>query len=231
MFKGDGRRLTGSDGRIYEATFGTEIVGDGVAALPVGYYVVSGVAGSSTFPAPASGGMAISVGYLLRVRTGDNIVPAIGDNVLPMTLTGRCDVTGFTIPFTKDQIDMTTLCDDFKIYEPGKTDMQGSLDAIVEIGETLAESGTVTQFIDYVEQDGDTSIDVFQKAETVLFAYFQLNSNEYKGDEIGLLMPINLYGFSLGGAVGDAQTFTSDFRIAPIDDPVVKVAAYRIAVA
>ena len=226
MFKGDGRRLTGSKGEVYTAVLQTEVIGDGATQLAEGIHLITAVAASTGFPAP-SAGAEIEPGYLVFVRAGQVITPAIGDNTRQLTLTRRCDITDFTMPFTADEIEVTTLCDEIKRYEKGKVDMQGTMNGITTIGETTGDNGFLNQFIDIVEQDGETSLDLYKKTEEVLFGYFRVNKDENIGDEISVFLPINIFGTSVGAAQADAQTFATGFRIASFEDPLIKPALYR----
>jgi hypothetical protein len=225
-FLGNGRRLTGSKGEVYTATLQAEVEGDGIANLAEGVHLVTGVAASTAFPSNTSG-EEIESGYLIFVRDGEVITPAVGDNTRQLTLTRRCDVTSFSMPFTADEIEVTTLCDTLKRYEKGKIDMAGSLSGIVTIGETTGNDGFLNQFIDIVEQDGTTSLDLYKQAEEVLFGYFRINKDQSIGDELAVFLPINVFGASLGAAQADAQTFETSFRIASFDDPTIKPALYR----
>lgn len=228
-FSGDGRKLTGSDGTIYKGELGAEVSGDGVTALSVGEYIVTAVAAVTGFPAAASGGDEIRVGDYIIVKTGQTITPEVGDDVKPLTLTELCDVTSWTLPFTKDEIETSTFCDDIKTYEPGKADAQGSISGITTIGTTTDEGGFLNQFIDVIKQDGETSYDVFESSSELLLAKLVANKNSSKGDDIFVFAPVNVYGASIGGDQSSAQTFDSNFRIASSAE--VNTALYRVAVA
>lgn len=225
-FTGNGRKLTGSKGEVYTATLEAEVEGDGVAALVEGIHLITAVAGSTGFPAN-SAGSAIEAGYLVFVRSGQTITPEVGDNTRQLTLTRRCDITDFTMPFTADEVEVTTLCDEIKRYEKGKIDMAGNMNGITTIGETTGDSGFLNQFIDIVEQDGTTSLDLYKQAEEVLFGYFRVNKDSNIGDELSVFLPINIFGTSVGAAQADAQTFATGFRIASYEDPLIKPALYR----
>jgi len=225
-FLGNGRKLTGSKGEVYTVTLGTEVEGDGIEDLAVGVHLVTGVAETTGFPSNDEGAE-IEPGYLIFVRTGQTITPAVGDNTRLLTLTRKCDITDFTMPFTADEIDVTTLCDELKRYEKGKIDMAGTINGIVTIGETTGDDGFINQFIDIVEQDGTTSLDVYKQKEEVLFGYFRINKDTNLGDELAVFLPMNIFGASLGAAQASAQTCSSNFRIASFEEPLIKPALYR----
>lgn len=215
-FSGDGRKLTGSDGTVYKVTIGTEVTGNGSLALTPGLYLITQVGGATDWPTTsgATGATAVTAGRIIRIRTGDSIQPTSTDKYKPLTLTQMCDITSFSMPFTANEIDVTTFCDDIMTYEVGKVDMQGSLSGITTIGTTTDNGGFLNQFIDIVRQDHATSIDVFESASSVLFGYFVINKNANKGDELAIFAPINIFGASVGGEMGNAQSFDSNFRIA-----------------
>jgi len=225
-FTGDGRKLTGNDGLVYKATIGVEVVGNAVLAMPVGLHLVTAVAAATGFPAKTTGTI-IEVGRLIRVRTGQTITPAVGDKFKTLTLATLCDITSFTMPFTAAEIDTTTFCDDIMTYEVGKVDMQGTMDGITTIGTTTDNGGLLNRFIDIIKQDGITSYDVYQSSAEVYFGYFVVNKTAAKGDELAVFAPVNLFGASLGGAMGDAQGFSSNFRFASYDG--ILPALYRFA--
>jgi len=211
-YNGDGQKLVGDDGFLQIATFGTEIPGDGATPLPVGTYLVTGVAGTSAFPAPADGGTAIGEGDIITVETGATITPAVDDDVVTLNLADKCDVSDWTMEFTKEEIETTTLCDAVKKYRAGKADMTGTINGIFLTGTTDDKDGPLRQFIDIVRQDGDASWDKFEQAEAVLLGFFYVNNDTNIADKMWVSAPVQLYGQSVGGEIGSAQTFSSPFR-------------------
>jgi len=211
-FQGNGTKLVGDDGFLQTAEFGTEIPGDGATPLPEGIYVVTNVAGVSAFPAPADGGDNISNGDVLVVEAGASITPAIDDDVVTLNMTDKCDVTDWTNEFTKEEIETTTLCDVVKTYRSGKSDASGTINGVFVTGITDDKDGPLRQFIRIVKQDGDASYDSFAQREEVLFAFLYVNDDTNIADKMWIAAPIQLYGESVGGELGSAQTFASPFR-------------------
>lgn len=228
-FSADGRRLVGKDGKIYTATFGAEVTGDGSTALTAGLYLVTAVGGTTDWPTTsgATGATAITAGKLIRIRTGSTITPTTTDKYKPITLTQRCDITSFSMEFSADEIDVTTGCDDLKVYEVGQADMSGSMSGITSIGVTTGPDGFLNQFIDLAAQNGDTSYDVYEAGSEVLYGWFVINSNTSKGDEIGIFAPINVFSSSVGGDLGSAQSFDASFRFAAVSG--ISNCMYRFA--
>lgn len=213
-FTGNGTKLVGDDGFLQNATFGAEVLGDGVATLAVGTYLIINVAGTSAFPAPASGGTAAAAGDILVVKTGDVITPATDDDVVTLTLTDQCDVTSWVMEFSSEEIDTTTLCDTVKTYRKGKSDMSGTLAGVYTVGLTNDKDGKFREFIDIAEQDGDASFDRFEQQENILLGTFFLNNDSNKADEQYIVANYQLFGQGAGGELGSAQTFSSPFRFA-----------------
>ena len=98
------KRLVGKDGEVYAATKGALVEGNGSTALTDGYYIVAAIA--STSSALPTG---LQAGYVFKGSA--EITPAEGDNVIPLTLTKKCDVNNFSVEYSADEIDVTTLCD------------------------------------------------------------------------------------------------------------------------
>jgi hypothetical protein len=212
-FNGDGQKFTGDDGFIKKAAFSTEIIGDGSTPLPVpGVYLITDVAGVSTFPAPALGGDAAAIGDILVLKTGDSVTPAVGDDVVTLVLTDQCDISSWTMEFTKEEIEVTTLCDDVKKYRAGKADMSGSMNGIFSAGISDATDGQLRQFIRIAKQDGDASFDSFSQQESILLAFFYVNIDTNIADEMYVVAPYQVFGYGLGGEIGSAQSFTTPFR-------------------
>ena len=212
-FTGNGVKLAGDDAVGKKATFGAEVMGDGAKKLPAGDYIVIGIAAVSGFPAAITTGTgtSIEVGQLISVISTDTITPAVGDNVVTMTLEDLCDISSFAMEFSKDEIETTTLCDSIKKYITGKADMAGSMNGLFTTGISDADDGFLRQFITVVKQDGDVSYSVFSQAESVLLGFFEINKTT-KTDIMTVVAPYQLYGYGLGGEMGSAQSFSSSFK-------------------
>jgi hypothetical protein len=211
-FQGDGTKLTGDDGFLKKATFGTEIPGDGVTALPVGTYLVTKVAAASSFPTTALGGTGIAEGDILDVKTGVTITPAVDDDVVTLVLTDQCDISSWTMEFTRPEIDVTTLCNPQKVYRAGKVDMSGTLNGMYVTGTSDSVTGLLRQFLDIAKQDQDQSFDRFTKQDAILLGFFYLNRDTNIADEQLVIAPYQSYGYSLGGEQESAVTFSAPFR-------------------
>ena len=241
-FNGNGVRLAGDDGALQKASFGAEILGDGLAALPVPTvssvyfaYLVIKIAAASAFPAPALGGDSIISGDILILKQGDSITPATDDNVVTLDLADRCDISSWGLEFSAAEIDATTLCDKIMKYIKGKVDASGTMAGVFVTGTTDSTDGFLREFIDIKKQDGDVSFDTFLKEDTIPLGFFYVNKKVSKADLMIVITPFQLYGESLGGELGTAQTFSSPFRPAALsytsaagDDVEINPSFYRI---
>ena len=204
---GETKRLVGKDGEVYAATKGTLIEGNGSTALTDGYYIVAAVAStSSALPA------GLQAGYVFKGSA--EITPAEGDNVIPLTLARKCDITSFSVEYSADEIDVTTLCDTQRSYRAGFTDATGTLEGVTTIG--LSEY-LMEKFIPIIEQTGET-VTVTEINGDALIVRLVLNKQTAGGTVMSYFAPIALTSYNIGASVDDAQTYTANFRNTPDDD-------------
>jgi len=220
-FTGNGQKLIGEDGTIYDVVFGTEASGG--APLDEGLYLVTAVAdAASGWPGTsgASGADTIGVGRIVEVRETDTaITPAATDKYIPLTVSELCDMSAWSLSFSTDEVDITSFCSDFKVYRAGKDDATGTVNGIFTLGTTdkLTGFSLARNFIDIVRQDGGDSYDVYEKSKGAKLARFVMNDVFTVGDYMDVWMPIEFFGFNLGAEQGaNAQTFDSSFRISEL---------------
>ena len=201
------KRLVGKDGEVYAATKGELIEGNGSTALTDGYYIVAAVAStSSALPA------GLQAGYVFKGSA--EITPAEGDNVIPLTLARKCDITSFSVEYSADEIDVTTLCDTQRSYRAGFTDATGTLEGVTTIG--LSEY-LMEKFIPIIEQTGET-VEVTEINGDALIVRLVLNKQSAGGTIMSYFAPIAVTSYNIGATVDDAQTYTANFRNTPDDD-------------
>lgn len=207
------KALTDLDGELKLGAKGTQIDGDGSTTLPVGFYWVKEVASTTGLPTGAKVGVPFTA-------SGAE-VPAIGDSVIPMTFTDLCDVQNATFDITKDEYDITTLCNNTKVYAVGRADLTGSLDGITKIGITDIDDGIINQFVKKVTQSADfSSLTIKDKQEGTIYLQLGINKSSTTGEPTAYyLMPVVLTSLSQGVSQGSSQTFSSAYRIT-IDDDV-----------
>lgn len=200
------KRLIGKDGKVYRGVKGTEVTGNGTTVLTKGVFYVPTViaAADSGFPT------GVKVG---RVFVGDGVsAPTANDKYIELTLISQCDVTSASVEFDNDEIDVTTLCDEIKKYRSGFTDASGSIEGITTLD--LTES-TISKFVSVQKQDNTGAITTIEKNDDVLILALELNKiDNSDADRAIFFTPAVLNGYNLEVAIEDAQTFTSDFRIA-----------------
>lgn len=204
------KRLVGKDGKVYRGVKGTEITGDGTVKLEKGkFYVATAIAETgSGFPAGVVKG---------RIFVGNGTsAPAESEKYFELTLVSQCDVTSASVEFTNDEIDVTTLCDDIKKYRAGFTDASGSIEGITTLD--LTES-TISKFVSVQKQDAQGAITVIEKNDDILILAIELNKlDNSDADRAIFFSPAVLNGYNLEVAIDNAQTFTSNFRIAQDND-------------
>ena len=203
------KRLVGKDGEVYAATKGTLVEGNGSTALTDGYYIVAAVA--STSSALPTG---LQAGYVFKGSA--EITPAAGDNVIPLTLTKKCDITNFSVEYSADEIDVTTLCDTERSYRAGFTDATGSLEGVTTIN---VSEYLMSKFIPIVTQTNDT-VTVTEIDGNSLIMRLVLNKQTAGGDVVSYFAPVAITSYNIGATVDDAQTYTANFRNTPDDDLV-----------
>jgi hypothetical protein len=196
------------------ATFGAEVDGDNSTPLPAGTYLVTDTAASSGFPATVASGTACAAGDVLVIASGITVTPKVGDKVVTLTLADQCDLSSWKMDFSKAEIDVSTLCDAVKKYRAGRADMAGTMNGVFTVGTTDAISGKMREFIDIVRQDGATSFDRFSQTENILLGIFYLNADTNVADKMYVIAPFQLFGESIGGEMGSAQSFSASFRFA-----------------
>mgnify|MGYP006281006579 CR=1 FL=1 len=217
-FVGNGQKLIGDDGTIFDSVFGDEASGDGVTPLTEGRYIITAIGSPSGWPGTsgAAGASQITVGRVIEVRDTDtDVIPESGDSYVPLTLAELCDITAWSVQFSSDEVEITSFCDDIKKYRAGKDDAQGTVNGIFTIGTTDKIDGIAIarNFIDIIRQDGGETIDLYEKAKGAKLARLVLNKKFDLGDYIELWVPIELFGFNLGAEQGaNAQTFDSALR-------------------
>ncbi len=201
-------RLTGADGSLYIAQFGTTLT-SGTAASGMAYKIVS-ISGTGTFPA----------GYQVGdVWYGDGIKTFSATNsAAPATFTLVMDCSSFELNFAADEIAVTVLADNVKKYRRGKIDMSGSISGINFISEMRKVGSFVNKFIRTV----NITSGVINALDTSpIYGKFYLQDDTSSGQtEVFLLAQIELYGYRLGAAIADVQSYTSNIRVIG-NDPIL----------
>lgn len=203
------KRLTGKDGKVFLATKGAEATGDGTTKLTKGSFYIPTVilATGSGFPANAKVGV---------VLVGDGTsAPKATEKYIPLTNAPQCDITSANVEFTKGEIDITTLCDDIMKYAAGMTEATGSLEGITTIGKS---EPFIAKFVDVQKQAANGTITTTAQNDDVVIVALELNKADSSDADVAYFFtPAVITSFNLGVTINEAQTFTSNFRIAQDD--------------
>jgi hypothetical protein len=216
------KRLTSENAKLAKITPGTAYDGDGVDTLDElaggaaasgegeGWYMIVTMAASSGIPSELAANK-------LWWDDGTTVLET-GDSVQPIDATTLSDIQSFSFEFSTDEIEVTTLSDEFKVYELGKTDMTGSLEGVMEIGTTDVDGGVLNSFIDVIRQASDGTITYDPKDNSPLFIFAYIRKNPKAGQQEGFVfMQVSLLGANVQASGADKQGYTSNVRLAPGD--------------
>jgi hypothetical protein len=163
---------------------------------------------------------------------GTEDITSSSDEVKLWTGTDMCDVQSWGLDMTKAEADVTTMCDNVKVYRAGKTDITGTLEGVFTMGLTNIVDGFQNQFVTIVKQDNsgvDPADYIISLAEgaTVLAKLYVDKTTETGEAEGFYYVPISLTGFSASAGGEDAQTFSAPFRVAPTSSGEAVFAFYE----
>jgi len=217
-------RLVGSDGELVTVTFGTALVGDATDDLDdlvgggvgsgEGWYRVAKISdGTSALPSGlVVGDLFWDDGTLVLADASSTDA----DEVEPLVTTQQCDVTSFSIDVSRNEIDVTTLCDNVMKYRGGKIDMTGSLEGITTLGVTDNAGWIMNNFIRVIKQASAGTVTVNAIDDDDIYIQGKLQKDTSSGEsEAFIFAKITVLGTSLGASGDDAQSFSGNFRIAP----------------
>lgn len=208
------KRLTGKDGKVFLATKGAEVTGDGTTKLTKGsfYIPTSILATSSGFQTGAKVGV---------VLVGDGTsAPKATEKYIPLTTAPQCDITSASVEFSKSEIDITTLCDDIMKYATGMTEASGTLEGITTLGKS---EPFIAKFVDVQAQASTGTITATAQNDDVVIVALELNKKDNTDADLAYFFtPAVITSFNLGATINEAQTFTANYRIA--QDNVIKPA-------
>lgn len=207
-------RLVGSDGKLVTVTYDTEVTGDGTDDLDTlsasddgGWYEVTAIGGSTGLDS------GLSVGELFW--DDGTLVMETGDKVKYLMENEQADVTSFNLELSKAEIDVTTLSDGVRRYRTGKIDMTGSMEGITTIDQTDAAGWVINNFMKVVSQASAGTVTVSEVDDSPIYIKGVLQKDDNTGEkEAFFWAKINILSSSLGASGEDAQSFSSNFRIA-----------------
>jgi hypothetical protein len=195
-------RLVGADASLYTMAFAAPQVSGTLTSGQ--WYRIATISGA-VFP----------VGY----EVGDLILgngsytASSGNQVQLATPTLLADVNSFELSFSKDEIEVTTLADQTKKYRSGKTDLSGTINGINFISEMNRAGSIANRFFKIATISGVSSQPMKALSIADLYGQFYIQDDESSGETSAFLFgEIELFGYNLGAAVADAQSWSSAVR-------------------
>lgn len=214
-------RLVGSDATLYKVTtIGAEAaIGNQVAGQ---LYLISkyGVDGAAVFAT----GMKVGDLWIGDAAVGHAFTAT--STAKPLTLTELTDITSFTLEYNADEIEVTTLSDGVKKYRKGKTDMSGTVEGINRISEMTKAGSFMNRFMKVINTTAANVSTVNEIDNSALYCQFMVQKDSITTGESQafLFAQVELFGTSLGAAIGDAQNWSSGVRIVG-NDPILYIKA------
>lgn len=206
-------RLVGSDASFFKATVAAVATTSGTMAAG-SFYKIAAISGTTVFPTGYAVGD-IFIGDAAKSLSSTN-------SAYLLTSTQAADASSFKLDFSADEIDVTVLADGNKKYRKGKNDVSGTVEGINFISEMKVAGSFLNRFL---RTASATSANVVTTLNSVvatdLFGVFYLNDDTTTGEtQTFMVAQIEFFGYSLGAAIGDAQSWSSGVRLIG-SDPIV----------
>lgn len=200
-------RLIGADATLYKGTAAATATTSG-SMTEGAIYKIATISGTTVFPA------GFEVGdYFL----GDSTKTlTAGNSAYLVTTAEAADVTEFSIEFSADEVEVTTLPDDVKKYRRGKTDLSGSVSGINFVDEMKKAGSVANRFLRTVTVTsgyGGASMNLVDGTQLVGVFYLQKDQTTPAETTAILIAEIELFGYNLGASTGDAQDWESGMRV------------------
>jgi hypothetical protein len=215
-------RLIGNYGKVAKGTLGTAIT---TGTLTAGQLYIAKVVDAAT--ALPTG---IEAGYPFTAD-GTEDITSTTDEAYPLTLTDQCDVQNWSLEFSANEVDVTTLCDQSKVYEKGRVDPSGNIEGVFTLGITDQDGGFANNFVDIVSQaDDGGAITINKIDDSSIYLILYKQKDDSSGEtETFYIVPSVVLSFSDNVTDGEAQSFSSSFR--PTNDDEVKFVLYENTIA
>lgn len=204
-------KLVGADATLFKGTIAST-VSSGLMTAGA-FYKVAAVT-SGVFYAGIEVGD-IVIGDAAKTMNATN-------NAYLITTEEMMDVNEFSIALKSAEIDVTVLSDEVSKYRKGKTDMTGNIKGINTISVMSKEKSALNRFLRIVNLTKD-NVGTFSAVDgSALIGVFYLQKDSTTPGETSAFMvaQIELFGYNLGAAVANAQSFDSGLRIIGAD-PIV----------
>lgn len=208
-------RLIGDDGKLVQVAFAATAV----SSIPSQTWciIVTKSSGTSQFGD-------LSVGEFYYNPTAAAIT-LTGETVKLLTLTDVLDITGWSLEFSADEIDVTVLGDTVKKYRRGKSDANGTIESVFMKGTTDQAGGFANYFMPNaaIDATGDVTYTARQTGSLYLLGYLDQDTTS-GGITLATLMNIELFSFALPMNSGEAVKVSPKFRLTGSINPTL----YRI---
>lgn len=199
------KKLIGSDGALFIGEYGTEVIE--AAVLEKGtFYEVVAIGAATAFPAGAA------VGYLVQ---GDGVITLAADDIaIPFEGSKMCDITTWSMDFSKSEIDVSTFCSENKEYRASKyDDITGQTEGIMTTDITDQANAIMNHFVSIVDESTGTYT-INPKSGTTILAQLVTDDTTIADETFAFYFtPIVLTGFSASAGGDNPQSFSSPFRI------------------
>lgn len=206
-------RLVGSDSELRSGTLGPALITG--SATKAAWYKIVAKSGDTVFPA------GYKVGDLIQGAT--SMTFSATNSASLVTFTTVADASSFSLELSADEIEVTVLADSTKHYRKGKTDVSGTIEGISFLSSMRLAGSVINKFVRTVTGDtaGNSASVMNDIDNTSLFMQGMLQKDDTIGETIAFVIAeVELFNYSLGAAVGDAQSWSSGIRVIG-SDPVV----------
>jgi len=204
-------RLIGADASLYKMTFGSALA---TGTMTSGsWYKIAAISGTTVFAA------GYTVGDLFL---GNGGTLSATNSAALATSTIVADCNGFEMAFSRDEIEVTVLADDVKKYRAGKADLSGTVNGINFISEMKKPNSIANRFFKTVSATAANVSTLSLVDGSALYGQFFIQDDTTTSGETQAFLfgQIELFGYNLGAAIGDAQSWSSGLRFNG-NDPIM----------
>jgi hypothetical protein len=206
-------RLVGSDASFFKASVAATATTSG-NMIAGSFYKIATISGTTVFPTGYAVGD-IFLGDAAKALSASN-------SAYLLTPSQAMDVNSFKVDFAADEIEVTVLADGNKKYRKGKNDVSGTVEGINFISEMSKAGSFLNRFLRIASATSANVVSTLNNvAASDIFGVFYLNDDTTTGEiQTFMVAQIEFYGYSLGAAIGDAQSWSSGIRLIG-NDPIV----------
>lgn len=223
-------RWTGENAKVstveLETTGQIEGSTDGVAITTAGWYYIDSI-NYSTGGITTGLSTKLIANHLHYLTTADSMTQSSAastsqDVVTPMDFTVLTDVYSYSLSASRSEFDVTTLDDDFMVYEYGKTDLTGSLSGIRRLSVTDKDGGIINNFYDIVHFSTDNTLSYRTvDNDEKYFALYEQKDTSALETESFYFVKAKVGSYEPTADLGSRQEYTANFRVAGGDKPAL----------